>query len=314
MSNTSKKTQTTEELINTKDQLESLKKILSTIYISYSEKNLPLLINKELPPLCQVDAIQLSTQKPITKKAKHTYSYSFKYLNKSYFIHFYKATGIIKKEKGFLKKVGQALETTLIRLEEDRQLSINKEQWELAFDTIAIPICLTDLQGNILRTNKTFREKTKMSKIELLQKNYFSAFFNKPDNINKLKSNQKNKRREKYIVNGQEKIIEISLQKVTQNTKNEIQMIILRDITEQIKMEHNIAQSAKAAELGIISSSIAHELNNPIAGIQGLLQTLQIENKNPQLTDDLKEMSLAIQRCRHIIHQLLNVHHSRFSK
>ncbi len=314
MPNTRKKTKTVEELIKTKDQLKSLKKTLSAIYMSYSEENLPLLINTELPPLCQVDAITLSIQKPITKRAKHTYSYSFIYLNKSYFIHFHKADGFTKKEKEFLKKVGQTLEVALIRIEEDKQLNIDKEQWELAFDTIAIPICLTDLQGNILRTNKTFREKTKVPKTELLQKNYFTVFFNRPDKINKLKSHQQNKRREKYIVDGQEKIIEISLQKVSQSTRNKIQMVILRDITEQIKMEHKIAQSAKAAELGIISSSIAHELNNPIAGIQTLLQTLQMENNNPQLTDDLKEMSLAIQRCNHIIHQLLNIHRSRFSK
>ncbi|MDE0119319.1 MAG: PAS domain S-box protein [Bdellovibrionales bacterium] len=314
MPNIRKKTKTVEELIKTKDQLASLKKTLSSIYMSCSEEHLPLLISKELPHLCQVDEIELSTRKPITKRTNHIYSHSFTYLNKNYFIHFYKAAGVTKKDKWLLKKVGQTLEATLIRIEEDKQLNIDKEQWELAFDTIAIPICLTDLKGNILRTNKTFREKTRMSKIELLQKNYFTVFFKRPNNINKLKFQQKNKRREKYIVNGQEKIVEISLQKVPQNTRNEIQLVILRDITEQIKMEHKIAQSAKAAELGIISSSIAHELNNPIAGIQTLLQTLHMENKNPHLTDDLKEMSLAIQRCHHIIHQLLNVHRSRFSR
>ena len=308
MSYTRKKRKTLKELIEKKDQLESLKKAILSIYMSHSETDLQLLIGKELPHLCQVDSIELSSREPIAKNTKYVHNYSFTYLNNSYFIHFYKADGLTKKEKWFLQKIGQALESALVRIEQHKQLNIDKGQWELAFDTIATPICLTDLQGNILRTNKTFREKTNMSKADLLQKNYFTVFFGRTDKTDNLKSNQRNKRREKYIVDGKEKIIEIALQKVPQNTETEIQLVILRDTTEQIKMEHKIAQSAKSAELGIISSSIAHELNNPIAGIQTLLQTLEMENKNPNMADDLKEMSSAIQRCSHIIHQLLNVH------
>ena len=308
MSYTRKKRKTLKELIEKKDQLESLKKAILSIYMSHSEKDLQILIGKKLPHLCQVDSIELSSREPIAKNTKYVHNYSFTYLNNSYFIHFYKADGLTKKEKWFLQKIGQALESALVRIEQHKQLNIDKGQWELAFDTIATPICLTDLQGNILRTNKTFREKTNMSKAELLQKNYFTVFFGRTDKTDNLKPNQRNKRREKYIVDGKEKIIEIALQKVPQNTETEIQLVILRDTTEQIKMEHKIAQSAKSAELGIISSSIAHELNNPIAGIQTLLQTLEMENKNPNMADDLKEMSSAIQRCNHIIHQLLNVH------
>ena len=367
MSYPRKKRKTVEELIEKKDQVESLKNAILSIYMSQSEKDLQALVGKELPHLCQVDSIELSSQKSNIKKTKYMYSYPFTYIDKNYSIHFYKADGLTKKEKWFLQKIGQALESTLVRIEQHKQLNMDKGQWELAFDTIATPICLTDLQGNILRTNKMFREKTKVSKKDLLQKNYFNVFFGRVDNTNNLNPedfvcspseealasesnipirvenlgvkdlatkkrpgspgkiipagykklpqnsnqnsiNHKNKRREKHIVNGKEKIMEITIQKVPQNTETEIQLVILRDITEEIKMENKIAQSAQSAELGIISSSIAHELNNPIAGIQTLLQTLQMENKDSNIANDLKEMSAAIQRCHHIIHQLLNIH------
>ena len=103
--------------------------------------------------------------------------------------------------------------------------------------------------------------------------------------------------------------MKFSFKKLLETRKKTIQLVILRDITKQTQMEYKIALSAKSAELGIISSSIAHELNNPIAGVQALLQTLQIQDKNNNLSEDLKEMSLAIQRCSHIIDQLLNIHH-----
>ena len=146
-----------------------------------------------------------------------------------------------------------------------------------------------------------------MSKTDLLQKNYFTVFFGRKDSITPSQTS-KVKRREKLLVNEKNSVFEISCQKVSQNTDNEIQLVILRDITEQIEVEHKIAQSAKSAELGIISSSIAHELNNPIAGILAILQTLQIEQLDSTLNEDIKEMSLAIQRCNHIINQLLSIH------
>ena len=307
MSRLHKKTKSVKDLSEKKDQLESLKKSVLAIYLTHSEEELLRVIKKQLPALCKVDFIELSHDCQKIKKAKYIYSYSFTYKDKNYFIHFHKADGLAKTEKWFLNKVGQALESVLIRIEEYKELKISKEQWELAFDTIATPICLTDLQGHILRTNKTFREKTKLSKTELLQKDYFTAFFGKAEDTTAFQSH-KEKRREKLLVDGQERDFEISLQKILQNTENEIQLVILRDITKQIKIEHKIAQSAKSAELGIISSSIAHELNNPIAGIHALLQTIQMQKTDENLTEDLKEMSLAIQRCIHIINQLLDIH------
>ena len=307
MSRIRKKNKNVKELMEKKIQLESLKNIIMTIYMSSSEEDLNLIIREKLPALCQVDSIEFSSYKQNPKNTKYTYSYSFTYKEEKYLIHFHKADSITVREKWLLKKTGQALESNLIRIEQHKQLKISKEQWELAFDTIATPICLTDLKGNILRTNKTFREKTKMSKADLLQKNYFTVFFGKQDNMTDPQSTTE-KRREKLLVNGKEKTFEISRQKISQNKENEIQLIILRDITEQIKIEHKIVQSAKSAELGIISSSIAHELNNPIAGIYALLQALQMQKPDENLNEDLKEMSSAIQRCSHIINELLNIH------
>ena len=305
MSGIRKKNKSVKELKEESNRLETLKKNLLTIYMARSDEELQQAISKKLPEPCQVDFITLSSR--MQKKLKHIFTYSFTYKEENYFIHFHKSQGIKKTEKRSLKKIGQAIETSIIRIEQQKQLQVNKEQWELAFDTIATPICLTDLQGKILRTNKTFREKTQMSKADLLQKNYFTVFFKKPKQESALQSCTE-KVREKCLVDGQEKIFEISLQKVLQNPENEIQLVILRDITEQIKIEHKIAQSAKSAELGIISSSIAHELNNPIAGIHALLQTLQIQKQDAALSKDLNEMFLAIQRCSHIINQLLNIH------
>ena len=274
----------------------SLQKAILLIYMADSDSQLQKLIEEDLPSLCHVHFIELKPQKP--KRNPLTFVYSFQYLQEEYFICFDKKTSFSKEDKSFLKKIAKALQLSLITLEKQKNLEIHKSSWEQAFDAIASPICLTSLEGAIIRTNKAFRLKSQMTKEQLQQKNYFFAFFGKEET-------------EKYIakavrkVNGKECVFSISKQPVSTN----IQLVVLRDITEQEEMEKTAAQTAKEAELGILSSSIAHELNNPIAGIQLLLQSLQVElakNSNTELQEDLEEMLSAVQKCANTINELLN--------
>lgn len=59
-------------------------------------------------------------------------------------------------------------------------------------------------------------------------------------------------------------------------------------------------------ELGIISSSIAHELNNPIAGIQAALSLLLLdEGLSQEATQTLQEMKNGALRCKQLIETFL---------
>ena len=113
-----KKTKNTKDLLEEKDQLESLKSALIPIYLSCSEEDLMCVIKTKLPDLCQVDSIELSRQK--IKKSNSVYSYSFIYKDTAYFIHFHKEKSI--ERKNILKKIGKALESTLIYLEQSERL------------------------------------------------------------------------------------------------------------------------------------------------------------------------------------------------
>jgi hypothetical protein len=58
-------------------------------------------------------------------------------------------------------------------------------------------------------------------------------------------------------------------------------------------------------ELGIISSSIAHELNNPIAGIQAALSLLMLGEMNDEAKQTLFEMKNGATRCKQLIETFL---------
>ena len=289
-----KKTKISDELLQKKHQLQNLQSILWLTWEAQSKEQLLKIMENTLPKLCQVDSINMSNN--TAKKNKNTYQYSF--ANKEQFVYFYKSSGFVRGQKRFLKKTGEFLEKTFKHLETHYQLKKQKEQWELAFDTIATPISLTDSNGAILKTNKTFRHKARMSKSELSQKNCFQIFFGKP-----LKGNK----RETRIIDGKTECYEIFLQQIPQKNTT-IQLVALRDITKQIYIEKQLAHHAQSKEMGIISRSIAHELNNPISGIIAILQTIIMNNTlEDQTKKDMDQMLLAGQRCSQIINKFLNI-------
>jgi hypothetical protein len=59
-------------------------------------------------------------------------------------------------------------------------------------------------------------------------------------------------------------------------------------------------------ELGIVSSSIAHELNNPLAGILAAVEVLLLEDKlDPETTLELREIKNGAMRCKQLVETFL---------
>jgi two-component system NtrC family sensor kinase len=66
-----------------------------------------------------------------------------------------------------------------------------------------------------------------------------------------------------------------------------------------------LVQSARLAAVGEMGAGLAHELNNPLAGILGMVQILQA--KGGEAGAMLGEVEAQAQRCRQIVQQLLRV-------
>ena len=64
-------------------------------------------------------------------------------------------------------------------------------------------------------------------------------------------------------------------------------------------------KSVSSEELGIISSSIAHELNNPLGGILAGLSVLLLEDLEMENRLSLEEMKRGTERCRQLINIFL---------
>jgi hypothetical protein len=150
--------------------------------------------------------------------------------------------------------------------------------WESILDGLPFPVVLLSLQGEIYQHNSLF------SKLNLTPQDCL-----------------KYQLREKILLND----IPYNVFRKDIHHLDEVKVLFVF-FTESffLRGEGNLTPSGQ--ELGIISSSIAHELNNPIAGIQAAIGLLQLdEDMNDEAKQTLIEMKNGSHRCKQLIETFL---------
>lgn len=78
------------------------------------------------------------------------------------------------------------------------------------------------------------------------------------------------------------------------------------DITEQKRMEEDLARSQKIESLGVLAGGIAHDFNNLLTAIIGNLSLARMDSTNPEKTSELLQMAeTASFRAQKLTQQLL---------
>jgi len=81
--------------------------------------------------------------------------------------------------------------------------------------------------------------------------------------------------------------------------------VVMRDVTEKHNMEKVISRAEKINSLGILTAGIAHEINNPLAGIANAIHILKRDSTDPKKRDEILELILSnITRISRIIDDL----------
>lgn len=144
--------------------------------------------------------------------------------------------------------------------------------WNNLFSKITIPIVLFDEQGELVIQNTRFGQLGLSYKdCEVLAD------------------------REQLTING-------TVYRVLKNKRQErYNEYLFVDVDDFIVGSDN----PSTQELGIISSSIAHEINNPLAGILAAIDYLLIDDLSEEIQQELKEMKKGIHRCKKLISTFL---------
>lgn len=74
---------------------------------------------------------------------------------------------------------------------------------------------------------------------------------------------------------------------------------------ERRRIDEHLMEREKLSSLGVLVSSVAHDLNNPLAGIMGHAQLLLEDETDPERLGPLNEIMSEVQRCNRIIGDLL---------
>lgn len=212
-----------------------------------------------------------------------------------------------EQEDEFLQEIADATVIGVDRLVKLAQAEVLKHQWQATFDAIAQPICLTDAEFRILRTNRRYRELAHQTELELVNRNCFSSFFSAEVASELMARKLPFQIKKNRWENGLPQTFEVKAQVLPAVTfDEEVRLVLFNDISLQLHAERQILESSKMAELGLIGSSIAHELNNPLGGMLSFIQLILMDLATPSpLREDILEMESATKRCSEIVQNLL---------
>jgi PAS domain S-box-containing protein len=82
-------------------------------------------------------------------------------------------------------------------------------------------------------------------------------------------------------------------------------MGIIRDVTEQKKMQENLMATDRLASIGELASGMAHELNNPLTAVIGFSELLMEESLPDNIKEDVEMMCREAKRTADVVKNML---------
>lgn len=85
-------------------------------------------------------------------------------------------------------------------------------------------------------------------------------------------------------------------------------IILLRDLTNIRELEEAVRKSDRLSALGTLAAGLAHEIKNPLGGIRGAAQLLEMElAEDDELRDCTRVVMKEVQRVNRIVEELLDL-------
>ena len=166
------------------------------------------------------------------------------------------------------------------------ELTMNKNKLEAIFNGIASPVCLIDIDYTILEANSAAVIFYGNKKQELIGNKCYRAFFHRsrPCSFCHALDCLHSGVVQETEADVADKVYSFQFHnvRVPENSKS-VFIEIINDITEQKNLQQELVRTEKMAGIGTLAAGIAHELNNPLAGISGTAEIMlsEVETENP---------------------------------
>ncbi len=289
------------KLFLTNIRIEAFRKALTTVYLSQSLEELEKNLNDELLRTFEIQWIKVvyaPKDELFVKDLESQLQYQYlrfrihKQNNEIGSVFFMRSfqKPFAKEESEFLARVTEAVSVATERFENKTKLESIHHYWKTLFNAIKDPIILVDPEYNVIQSNlEDFQSPQKCYKF-LFRRDIPCEGCHLG---HKFEVSSKS---ESFNVAGQPVILE----------GKKYAIHYYRNITKKLELEKELLELAPKAELGILSSSIAHEINNPLGGLLSYTQILLMDtNQQDPLYSDLKSIETAIKKCADIVTNLL---------
>ncbi len=213
----------------------------------------------------------------------------------------------LKDETNFLKQVAEGVSLAIDRTSKLQQSETLKQQWETTFDAISSPVSLITEDYIVSRANKAFADRSHQEIGKILGKKCYAVLFDRKDVCRNCKLGKSFKLKALDKDEGVQQIYRVQSQSLPfRFADKKVFFNIYSDQSEQLRLEQQVLESAKLAELGTIGSSIAHELNNPLGGMLNFIQLIKMDlDGSEDFYADIEEMEKGAEKCKEIIQNLL---------
>ena len=191
-------------------------------------------------------------------------------------------------------------------------VSRSQKEWETTFDAMQDCVSVHDTTGKVTRANVALARRLKTIPQKVIGR-YCSEIYDPTESslgpcrhTGALKS--ESLLVEEVSLPRMEGVFQISVSPwYDKNNRIAGSIHVAKDISNEKLLQQQLIQSEKLSAIGELISGVAHELNNPLTGVMGYSQLLQMRRDLDDRTKEnlLKISDLAL-RCRKIVQNLLS--------
>ncbi|MCD6298241.1 MAG: PAS domain S-box protein, partial [Deltaproteobacteria bacterium] len=229
----------------------------------------------------------------------------------------------IFNEHGEISQLLEASRDVTDRIKLEREVQKSNVFFQNVIQSTVDGIVVVDTKGNVLIFNQGMENLTGYTALEIMEHGHVSSFYN----IDVAKENMRKMRSDQYgpegklnptsmsimTKAGEEIPVTLSASIITIDGKETGSVGVFTDMREVLKMRKDLeeahfqlVQSEKIASVGRMAAGVAHEINNPLAGIMIYAELLKEALKDDETNvSDIQEVIDQTLRCKKIVAELL---------